>query len=87
MGNNSANISQAAGVCMGTCVAGKYLQAPNLVLPGGNRSSQHRVLELGEKEHFLVSPGPRGKNRSLPLEAGREQGDAPHPTELLLHMN
>lgn len=32
MGNNSANSSQAAGVCVGTRVAGKYLHGSE---PGG----------------------------------------------------
>lgn len=66
--------------------------APSLVVPVGNKNSHHgfpreRQKKLGEKEHILISPGLQGSIKSLPLEAAREQGAAPHPTEHLLHMN
>lgn len=65
---------------------------PNLVLPGGNKSSQREFLRerqqnLREKEHMLLSPGLQGNTKSLSLEAATEQGAAPHPTEHLLQMN
>ena len=71
---------------------GSTSMAPNLVLPGGNKSGQHgfpreRQQKLGEKEHILLSPGLQESTKSLPLEAAREQEAAPHPTEHLLHMN
>lgn len=90
-GNNSANGSQTAGVCVDTRMAGKYLHGPNLVLPGGNKGSQCGFLRerqqiLREKEHMLLSPGLQGNTKSLSLEAATEQGATPHPTEHLLQM-
>lgn len=66
--------------------------ALSLVVPVGNKSGQHglpreRQQKLGEKEHISQSQGLGGSTKSLPLEADREQGAAPHPTEYLLYMN